>query len=78
MEVLHDMLCEGQIAALLTGLGLPNVGVPVGGILSAASDNLKKRDPQLLTDLSPQVAALLSGLGLPNVGVPVGGVLDAA
>ena len=67
-----------QVSALLAGLGLPNVGAPVGGVLTAASDNLKKRDPQLLADAAPQVSALLAGLGLPNVGVPVGGVLTAA
>jgi hypothetical protein len=74
-QLLKDL--APPVAALVSGLGLPGVGVPVGGVLEAASTNLK-RDPQLLKDLAPPVAALVSGLGLPGVGVPVGGVLEAA
>jgi hypothetical protein len=73
-QLLNDI--APPVAGLVTGLGLPTVGVPVGGVLEAASDNLKKR--QLLNDIAPPVAGLVSGLGLPTVGVPVGGVLEAA
>ena len=59
-----------EVVALLSGLGLPNVAVPVGGVLNDASDGLKKRQetgavPDLLKELLGEggsLPQLLEGL----------------
>ncbi|KAJ6171124.1 hypothetical protein N7470_000191 [Penicillium chermesinum] len=71
-----------EVTGLVSGLGLPALGVPLGSIVASASGL-----GGLVTGLGPHVnglvtvvgadvvAGLLSGLGLPAVGVPVGTVI---
>ncbi|KAJ5715719.1 uncharacterized protein N7483_012900 [Penicillium malachiteum] len=52
------------VAALVSGLGLPTVGVPVGTILATVGTSLKKRG-EIVNDLAPEVKEILTVTG-PN------------
>jgi hypothetical protein len=73
-QLLKDL--SPNAAGLVTGLGIPTVGVPVGGVLDTTSNDVKRR--QLLQDLSPEVSGLVTGLGLPTVAAPISGIVDTA
>ncbi|KAL4865487.1 hypothetical protein BDV12DRAFT_174611 [Aspergillus spectabilis] len=52
------------LAGLLSGLGLPAVGTPVGAVVATVGNNLK-RDGMIVGDLAPQVRDVLEVTG-PN------------
>ncbi|BCR88320.1 uncharacterized protein ACHE_40884A [Aspergillus chevalieri] len=54
-----------EVAGLVSGLGLPNVGVPVGSVVSTLGENLKRSNGKLVEDLAPQVQDVLEVTG-PN------------
>jgi hypothetical protein len=72
-QLLQDV--SPDAAGLVSGLGLPTVGIPVGGIVDTVGQDVKR---QLLQDASPDVSGLVTGLGLPTVAAPVGGIVDTA
>jgi hypothetical protein len=74
-QLLNDL--SPDVATLLTGLGLGDLAVPVGGTVDTLGTDVKVKR-RLLNDLSPDVVTLLTGLGLGSVAVPVGGVLNTA
>ncbi|KAE8376920.1 hypothetical protein BDV26DRAFT_305338 [Aspergillus bertholletiae] len=53
-----------EVAGLLSGLGLPGVGVPVGSIVATLGENLKRSaDGQLVQDVAPTVKDVLEVTG---------------
>ncbi|KAJ5779541.1 hypothetical protein N7457_007261 [Penicillium paradoxum] len=50
-----------EVAALVSGLGLPNVGVPVGTIVATPGKNLKRGE--IVQDLAPKVKSTLTVTG---------------
>ncbi|KAL2796543.1 hypothetical protein BJX66DRAFT_132781 [Aspergillus keveii] len=54
---------SGGLSGLLSGLGLPAVGTPVGAVLTTVGNNLKR--DQIVQDLAPQVQDILEVTG-PN------------
>ncbi|KAJ5168217.1 uncharacterized protein N7482_003811 [Penicillium canariense] len=70
-----------EVTALVSGLGLPALGVPLGSIVASASSlgdlvtGLGPHVDGLVTVVGADVAGLVSGLGLPTVGIPVGTVV---
>ncbi|KAJ5478010.1 hypothetical protein N7530_003519 [Penicillium desertorum] len=63
-----------EVAGLVSGLGLPNVGVPVKNTLTVTGLNTKN----LLVELSPSVTSLVAGLGLTTIAGPVGSIVAEA
>lgn len=53
-----------EVAGLVSGLGLPNVGVPVGSVVTTVGQNVK-RDGKVVQDLAPKVQDVLEVTG-PN------------
>ncbi|KAB8078833.1 hypothetical protein BDV29DRAFT_201583 [Aspergillus leporis] len=55
-----------EVAALVSGLGLPGVGVPVGTAVATLGNNVKRSaDGKIVEDLAPQVQDVLEVTG-PN------------
>ncbi|KAJ5183561.1 hypothetical protein N7492_001177 [Penicillium capsulatum] len=52
---------SGPVAGLVSGLGLPNVGVPVGTVVATLGKNLKR--DELLKDVAPEVQGTLVTTG---------------
>ncbi|KAK4113000.1 hypothetical protein N656DRAFT_778510 [Canariomyces notabilis] len=50
-----------EVAGLVSGLGLPSVGVPVGTVVGTLGANLKRRE--VVQDLAPQVQDILEVTG---------------
>ncbi|KAJ0420927.1 hypothetical protein BJY00DRAFT_312596 [Aspergillus carlsbadensis] len=54
---------SGGLSGLLSGLGLPGVGTPVGSVVTTLANNLKR--DEIVQDLAPQVQDILEVTG-PN------------
>ncbi|KAK1139184.1 hypothetical protein N8T08_001240 [Aspergillus melleus] len=55
-----------EVAGLLSGLGLPGVGVPVGSVVATLGENLKRSaDGKIVEDAAPKVKDVLEVTG-PN------------
>merc|ERR1712072_1155634 len=73
-----------NVVSLLGALGLGSIAQPVGGIITAVGDNVKRdvdalnevEKRQLLAALSPSVVQLLQNFGLGSL-APVGDILTA-
>ena len=72
------------VVQLLQNVGLGSLA-PVGGVLTAVSDNVKRdidamtdvEKRQVLSTLGTQLSSVLSALGLSSLGTPISGVLSA-
>lgn len=51
------------VAGLVSGLGLPGVGTPVGSVLSTVGQNLKRQQDDITGDASPQVQDIVEVTG---------------
>ncbi|PYH49610.1 uncharacterized protein BP01DRAFT_396295 [Aspergillus saccharolyticus JOP 1030-1] len=56
---------DPSVTALVSGLGLPGVGVPVGTVVGTLGQNLKRSDGKIVEDLAPRVQDVLEVTG-PN------------
>ncbi|OGM40944.1 hypothetical protein ABOM_010345 [Aspergillus bombycis] len=55
---------SSDVAGLLSGVGLPGVGIPVGNIVATLGENLKRSaDGQLVQDVAPKVQDVLEVTG---------------
>ncbi|RAK96640.1 uncharacterized protein BO80DRAFT_428924 [Aspergillus ibericus CBS 121593] len=55
---------DPEVTGLLSGLGLPSVGVPVGSVVGTLGENLKRSaDGKIVEDLSPKVKDVLEVTG---------------
>jgi len=50
---------SGPVAALVSGLGLPAVGIPVGTVVATLGQNIKRSSGKLLEDLAPKLDQVL-------------------
>ncbi|OJJ44402.1 hypothetical protein ASPZODRAFT_47295, partial [Penicilliopsis zonata CBS 506.65] len=51
---------SADVASLVSGLGLPSVGVPVGAILATVGSHIKRTDGRILSDLASDVNSTLT------------------
>ncbi|RAH39975.1 uncharacterized protein BO95DRAFT_33695 [Aspergillus brunneoviolaceus CBS 621.78] len=56
---------DPSVTALVSGLGLPGVGTPVGTVVGTLGQNLKRSNGEIVQDLAPQVKNVLEVTG-PN------------
>ncbi|PWY79300.1 hypothetical protein BO70DRAFT_338547 [Aspergillus heteromorphus CBS 117.55] len=55
---------DPDVTGLVSGLGLPGVGVPVGSVLATVGSNLKRSaDGEIVQDIAPQVKNILEVTG---------------